>query len=85
MINFKRAHYLEKAMYCENPKNKTLDLIHRQLSSYLISEDGKNDVCFKYLEKLRKEYEDYPNNFKCFKLKTKKKKWTKMKRKFLKK
>ena len=28
MINFKRAHYLEKAMYCETPKNKNLDLIH---------------------------------------------------------
>ena len=75
MINFKRAHYLEKAMYCETPKNNTYDLIHRQLTNYLISEDGKNDVCFKYLEKLRKEYEDYPNNFKCFMLKTNKKKW----------
>ena len=74
MINFKRAHYLEKAMYCETPKNNTYDLIHSQLTNYLISEDGKNDVCFKYLEKLRKEYEDYPNNFKCFMLKTNKKK-----------
>tara|TARA_B100000579_G_C22808542_1_gene843897 strand:+ start:726 stop:1751 length:1026 start_codon:yes stop_codon:yes gene_type:complete len=85
MINFKRAHYLEKAMYCETPKNNNLDFTHRQLTNYLISEDGKNDVCFRYLEKLRKEYEDYPNNFKCFMLKTKKNRWDADEKKILEK
>lgn len=75
MINFKRAHYLEKAMYCETPRNKNLDLIHTNLSHYLKSKNGKDDDCFSYLEKLRKEYDKYPNNFKCFMLKIEKSKW----------
>ena len=75
MLNYKRAHYLEKAMYCELEKSNDLNIIHKDLSDYLETEEGVKDDCYLYLEKLRKEYLDYPDNFKCFMLSTKRKKW----------
>ena len=75
MLNYKRAHYLEKAMYCELEKSKDLNIIHKDLSEYLDTDEGKKDDCYIYLEKLRKEYLDYPENFKCFMLSTKRKQW----------
>ena len=35
MLNYKRAHYLEKAMYCELEKTNDLNIIHKELSKYL--------------------------------------------------
>tara|TARA_Y100000991_G_C21943947_1_gene336619 strand:+ start:398 stop:1351 length:954 start_codon:yes stop_codon:yes gene_type:complete len=75
MLNYKRAHYLEKAMYCELEKTNDLNIIHKELSKYLETDEGVQDDCYLYLEKLRKEYLDYPDNFKCFMLSTKRTKW----------
>ena len=47
MINFKMAHYLEKAMYCEAPRNEDLDLIYLHLSNYLKSKNLDRKKCLK--------------------------------------
>lgn len=67
-VNFKRAHYLEKAMLGEHPRTAELDECFRLLSSYVVSEQGRQDDCHAYLDKLAKEYATYPSGFKCYML-----------------
>ena len=66
--NFKRAHYLEKAMYCELPRTPELDANFAALRAYVESPEGERDPNLHYLKKLVKEYEAYPNQFRCFML-----------------
>lgn len=65
-LNFKRAHYLEKAMLCEYERSAELDISYKELKHYLNSDQGKNDDCYLYLNKLAEEYQGYPDTFKCF-------------------
>ena len=65
-LNFKRAHYLEKAMLCEYERSPDLDASYRELKRYLDSDQGKEDGCYLYLNKLAEEYAGYPGDFACF-------------------
>jgi len=64
-FNFKRAHYLEKTVYCELPKTPELDVSFRALKSYVESRKGRKDSNYHYLNQLVLEYENYPNKFLC--------------------
>lgn len=74
-INFKNAHYLEKAMLCGYPRTAELDACHAALSRYLNSPEGMADDCYFYLRKLELEYERYPDGFVCFMHKAPPKPW----------
>jgi len=65
-LNFKRAHYLEKAMLCEYERSPDLETSYHDLKHYLDSDLGKEDDCYLYLNKLADEYADYRDTFKCF-------------------
>jgi|GEM_PF-185305 len=65
-LNFKRAHYLEKAMLCEYERSADLDASYQELRRYLDSDLGKEDGCYLYLHKLAEEYAGYPDTFNCF-------------------
>jgi len=65
-INFKNAHYLEKAMLCGYDRTPELDQCYASLVRYLDSPAGPEDDCYLYLRKLAHEYEHYPSGFKCF-------------------
>jgi len=65
-LNFKRAHYLEKAMLCDYGRSTELDKICADLRRYLDTPEGRSDDCSFYLMKLVKEYETYPEGFRCF-------------------
>ena len=65
-INFKNAHYLEKAMLCGYSRTAELDQCYASLLRYLDSPVGPEDDCYLYLRKLAHEYERYPSDFRCF-------------------
>ncbi len=65
-INFKNAHYLEKAMLCGYARTPELDACYAALTRYLDSPEGMADDCHFYLRKLAHEYERYPDGFVCF-------------------
>jgi nitroreductase len=74
-INFKRAHYLEKAMLCEYSRSLELDENYNLLRSYLDTPEGGSDDCHGYLVKIAREYERYPTTFRCFMLDIPRKPW----------
>lgn len=65
-LNFKLAHYLEKAMLCDYGRSPELDQACESLRAYLDTAEGRTDDCRLYLMKLVKEYEAYPDGFRCF-------------------
>lgn len=65
-LNFKHAHYLEKAMLCDYGRSEELDASYAAMTRYLESPLGLEDDCYLYLQKLAKEYEDYPDGFRCY-------------------
>ncbi len=65
-LNFKRAHYLEKAMLCDYGRSGELDASYAAMTRYLKSPLGLEDDCYLYLQKMAKEYEDYPEGFRCY-------------------
>ncbi len=65
-LNFKRAHYLEKAMLCGSSRTHELDAIFDELKVYLASPAGLEDDCYLYLLKMLNEYEGYPDRFVCY-------------------
>jgi len=65
-LNLKRTHYLEKAMLCGLDRTDELDAIYRDLKAYLESPAGPEDECYLYMMKMLKEYEGYPDGFKCY-------------------
>lgn len=74
-VNFKRAHYLEKAMLCEYSRSPELDENFRNLRQYVESHNAGNVDCHRYLRKMLNEYCDYPDGFKCYMLQVPKKPW----------
>lgn len=74
-LNFKRAHYLEKAMLCEYPRSPELDENFRLLRAYIDSPEGQADDCRRYLIKIIQEYSLYPTAFRCFMLDVPRKPW----------
>jgi len=67
-VNYKRAHYLEKAMYCELPRSETLNQIYRGLHDYVESQTIDTEPNIGYLRKMVREYSAYPDTFRCFML-----------------
>ncbi len=65
-FNFKRAHYLEKAISLKLPRGPERDSIFKTLKSYVASPTGLSDPCLPYLNKIMREYAAYPNDFQCF-------------------
>lgn len=65
-LNFKRAHYLEKAMLYQYDRSPDLDASYKELKGYLDSDLGKEDGCYLYLNKLAEEYSGYPDGFTCY-------------------
>jgi nitroreductase len=74
-LNFKRAHYLEKAMLCEYPKSAELDASFGELRRYVESEGGADADCNRYLRKMLSEYGGYPESFRCYMLQVPKRPW----------
>lgn len=65
-LNFKRTHYLEKAILCGLPKTSELDSIYRDLKAYVEGPLGPEDDCYLYMVKMLREYEGYPASFTCY-------------------
>ncbi len=65
-LNFKRAHYLEKAMLCQYERTDELDSSFALLESYLETPQGIEDDCYLYLRKILEEYRAYPDGFRCY-------------------